>query len=225
MKQSKMEDSGFDTFYRKKVRPRNRKFEADNSAERDFEIPEFELEEYPVNQGRKALEEVGRRVHRHFYNGDETSVINTRKVENGLHIDFDNGRSIVWMMNGDFYIGDYNGVLGKNGKGFEFKSGKYKYHGQFRDGKKHGRGLIKTIEGYEYEGEWFESYRNGYGREVDPVGNVYKGSWEYNQYHGQGFQQLVNGETYEGEFYQNKRHGWGVWKSSQGEEVVEKGGG
>ena len=40
----------------------------------------------------------------------------------------------------------------------------FKYKGYFVNGKKHGLGLIKTIEGKKYFGEWVEDSKNGKGR-------------------------------------------------------------
>ncbi len=48
--------------------------------------------------------------------------IKIKEFKNGYEINLNQSKqSIIWLANGNFYIGDFDEAEGKNGKGYEFK--------------------------------------------------------------------------------------------------------
>lgn len=78
-------------------------------------------------------------------------------------------------------------------------SGASSYRGDFRAGKKHGKGIKVMQNGDRYAGEFANDYRHGKG--------IY--SW--------GEHTPWAGDRYEGEYQQDKRHGWGVYSWESGD--------
>lgn len=149
------------------------------------------------------------------------------------------------------YEGEVNDMDEPHGMGkFIHKSYRsnesYTYEGEFRNGKRHGRGVL--IEGHapyedRYEGEWENDMRDGYGIQVYYYGAVYEGQWKRNKHHGYGVLKekdgtvyegeifdmgmisgrgkitYPNGETYEGDIKGAKRHGHGVMTYQDGRVV------
>ena len=74
------------------------------------------------------------------------------------------------------------------------------YEGEFRDGKRHGRGVYRFANGDTYEGEYRNGKRCGYGRFSFANGDVYEGEFWENRYHGHGTFRFANGEVIEGEW-------------------------
>ena len=77
-------------------------------------------------------------------------------------------------------------------------SAKFKYDGEWRAGKKHGRGVCYYSDGDTYEGEWAND-----------------------KWHGQGTWVLCGAdgnaqERYEGEMFEGKMHGKGAYAYSDG---------
>ena len=76
------------------------------------------------------------------------------------------------------------------------------YDGEWKDGKKHGQGILICYDGAMYEGEWKEGKPNGQGTETRSNGKKYEGEWkngkrcngtEYNKY-GKIIGKYVNGK-------------------------------
>ncbi len=51
------------------------------------------------------------------------------------------------------------------------------YEGEFRDGKESGRGVITWPSGKRYEGQLNDNKANGHGKYVSDNGTVYEGTW------------------------------------------------
>ena len=49
---------------------------------------------------------------------------------------------------------------------------------EWKDGKKHGQGILICYDGAMYEGEWKEGKPNGQGTETWPNGKKYEGEWK-----------------------------------------------
>lgn len=64
------------------------------------------------------------------------------------------------------------------------------YTGQWKWGKKHGRGTQIWPDGFVYEGEWMQGRAAGQGRLVHSSGEYYVGEWFDNKC--QGFGKYVN---------------------------------
>lgn len=58
-----------------------------------------------------------------------------------------------------------------------------KYHGQFKQGKRDGVGILKTQSGY-YIGQWEEDYSSGSGEELRQDGTKMQGEWLNGTLHG-----------------------------------------
>ena len=83
------------------------------------------------------------------------------------------GRGRFAYNNGEVYEGEWR--LGKReGKGyFKFSSGEYR--GTFKADKMHGKGVLNMYNGIIYEGEFLDGIPNGQGKYKDAFGNVNEG--------------------------------------------------
>ena len=52
------------------------------------------------------------------------------------------------------------------------------YQGAFKDGKKHGKGILRTRNDRSYEGEWKYDKPHGFGINTFPNGKIYTGNFE-----------------------------------------------
>ncbi len=95
--------------------------------------------------------------------------------------------------------GAYSGPC-KNGlaEGTGISSGIADYSGQFKAGKKHGRGVKTWPNGDRYEGEFADDFKHGTGKYVWG-----RGAWQ--------------GESYEGAYRADRRHGFGVYRWASGD--------
>ena len=121
-----------------------------------------------------------------------------------------------------------------------------KYKGEFKDGKRHGKGVLKGFDGARYEGNWVNGKKNGYGVQVYSNGDRYEGNFKDNLKDGYGLyitsnakykykqrvifqglwknnkvnifsrQYLSNGDVYTGEFIDGKREGYGTYSCTNG---------
>lgn len=76
----------------------------------------------------------------------------------------------------------------KNGYYIEKYTNGSKYEGDFKDGIRHGRGIMTWKDGAKYDGEWKDGMR-----------------------HGKGIMTWKTGEKYEGEFKNDERTGYGTY--------------
>ena len=78
------------------------------------------------------------------------------------------------------------------------------YVGQYKDGKKHGKGTYTSTDGGIYIGNWKDGKEHGHGTYTSPVGRKYVGEWKEGKYDGQGTETLSNGWKYVGEWREGK---------------------
>lgn len=64
--------------------------------------------------------------------------------------------------------------------------GKYVYEGQWKDGKRAGKGKQVWKDGAFYEGYWLNNMANGYGRLIHTDGDTYEGDWLSDRAEGYG---------------------------------------
>lgn len=83
-------------------------------------------------------------------------------------------------------------------QGLGVASGIASYRGEFKAGKKHGRGVKRWANGDRYEGEFVEERIEGFGTYV-----FGRGRWA--------------GETYTGAYRAGRRHGHGVYRWASGD--------
>ena len=66
------------------------------------------------------------------------------------------------------------------------------YEGYFKDGQRHGEGLMEyvkvpgSVADGKYQGDWVEGKYNGRGKEKYKNGNVYEGQFKNDKRHGKG---------------------------------------
>ena len=78
------------------------------------------------------------------------------------------------------------------------------YIGEWKNGKKHGKGEFIWSDGYTYKGEWKDDVKDGYGKYFWPDGSTYEGEWKNGNRHGKGIMIDEDGLSYEG-----------VWKEDE----------
>lgn len=94
------------------------------------------------------------------------------------------------------------------------------YDGEFKDGKRHGKGKQIDDEGDVYEGEFFNDQYNGKGRMDYVDGDIYQGNWKDGIPHGKGVMIYTNGDKYEGDFEDGDIHGSGTMIYTNGNKYV-----
>lgn len=60
------------------------------------------------------------------------------------------------------------------------------YIGEWKWGKKHGKGVQVWPDGFVYEGEWMQGKTAGHGRLAHKNGEYYIGEWFDNKFQGYG---------------------------------------
>ncbi len=86
------------------------------------------------------------------------------------------------------------------------------FEGEYRNGKKHGRGVYVWASGNRYDGEWRDDKRNGrgvlvFGKGSRHTGDRYDGEWRDDKQHGRGIYVWASGTRYDGEWRDDKAHG------------------
>jgi len=89
------------------------------------------------------------------------------------------------------------------------------YEGEYRDGKKNGRGVLVWADGDRYDGEWKDSKMHGRGKFSDENG-VYEGEYRDGKKNGSGVLVWADGDRYEGEWKDSKTHGRGKFSDQNG---------
>ena len=84
------------------------------------------------------------------------------------------------------------------------------YIGQWKDGKRHGRGTQIWPNGARFEGHWKNDKAQGKGRFIHENGDVYEGDFVNDRANGKGVFIHTNGVKYEGEWLEDLQHGMGI---------------
>jgi hypothetical protein len=132
------------------------------------------------------------------------------------------GRGEFTFRNGDKLTGFFGGAaLFKDGwvnnglATYTYADGG-KYSGEFKDGKKDGRGSLLYANGNRYGGEWKDDKRSGKGTLFLPDGSKISGDWESDQLYGQGVIILANRTRWVQEFKDGKAEGLGIFFRADG---------
>jgi hypothetical protein len=96
-----------------------------------------------------------------------------------------------------------------NGKGTLIFSTGHKYTGEFKDGVRHGKGVMLLPGGRKIVGTWSENEIRE-GTYTEPDGTVYEGQWEFRERNGRGTLTFPDGRKYVGDFKSGQRHGQGT---------------
>ena len=159
-----------------------------------------------------------------FRNKSENKIINKLKIEKN-EINYISNKK-------NFKDGLYEGII-INGKReikgiMKYKNGSI-YEGQWKNDKRHGRGLYTTqnynnpnVKGILYEGEFNNDKIEGYGIGKYSSGDKYEGEWKNNKQYGRGTLNYVGGGKYIGEWINGKLNGDGIYYLKNGERFEGK---
>ena len=81
-----------------------------------------------------------------------------------------------------------------------------KFHGQFKNGRRHGIGIWKTQSAY-YIGQWSEGFASGHGEEVRQDGTKLQGEWNGGTLHGLALITMGVSESERSEYIGNVDNG------------------
>lgn len=97
------------------------------------------------------------------------------------------------------------------------------YEGDYKNGKRHGQGILIFSNGNRYEGRFLDGEIHGKGRMYKANGDIYSTLDSYGFYNSSGLQGCgfyigASGDRYMGEFQDGKFHGRGTyeWTSGKG---------
>ena len=120
------------------------------------------------------------------------------------------------VLDPDLAQGVYRGGC-KDGlaEGYGEVRGAGSYRGDFKAGKKHGKGIKVMPNGDRYAGEFVDGYREGkgvyvWGEKTPWAGDRYEGEYRRDLRHGWGVFQWSNGDRYEGPWQDDLRMGASV---------------
>jgi antitoxin component YwqK of YwqJK toxin-antitoxin module len=110
------------------------------------------------------------------------------------------------------------GPCGKYGFGVQYENNEKIFEGLFRDNTRHGHGVLYSRQNTNgnndyriYDGQWKLGKRHGRGTSWDEGRKVYEGDWRDDIRTGLGSQFAFNGQLeYHGNFHNNRRHGKGT---------------
>jgi len=108
-----------------------------------------------------------------------------------------------------------------NCQGIYLSEDKYKYIGEWKGGRQHGRGVEAWEDGRKYIGEFQNDKRHGKGVFILPDGTKFTGQYKNGKKHGEGTYAWSNGDVYVGQFEDGKQSGKGKYTFASGK--VHKG--
>jgi hypothetical protein len=121
------------------------------------------------------------------------------------------GKGTYTWSNGDMYVGEFKDGK-RNGKGaYTFGKGDFegnRYVGEYKDGEYHGQGTYTWPDGSMFLGEFKDDKPNGQGTYSRSDGMKYEGEWKDAKFHGQGTETLADGGKKVGEWRDNKE--WNI---------------
>ena len=106
-----------------------------------------------------------------------------------------------------------------NGQGTMVYSTGHKFSGGFKDGVRHGDGVLLMPGGRKIVGVWTNNEISE-GTYSQPDGTTYEGQWMFRERNGQGTLTFPDGRKYIGEFKSGQRHGKGTMLYPDGRKYV-----
>ena len=98
-----------------------------------------------------------------------------------------------------------------------------KYEGDYKLGKKSGKGIFKWSDGSTYEGDFKDNNINGVGTNTWGDKRQYSGEWKNNKMDGKGVFTWPDGRRYDGEYKDDKKEGYGIFEWSDGKNIEDNG--
>ena len=102
-----------------------------------------------------------------------------------------------------------------NGQGTMVYATGHQFTGRFKDGVRHGDGVMLMPGGRKIVGVW-ENNEIREGTYTQPDGTTYEGQWMFRERNGQGTLTFPDGRKYVGEFKSGQRHGKGTMTYADG---------
>lgn len=127
-----------------------------------------------------------------------------------------NCRGEMTLPNGSKYVGEFkNGK--RHGRGeVNSPTGVLRYVGEFKDDQYEGRGTLELSGGWRYEGDFKANQLDGHGTFVMPDGRKYVGQFGRDNFNGKGTLTYQDGRRYVGEFKDDEYHGTGTEFAADG---------
>ena len=93
-----------------------------------------------------------------------------------------------------------------------------KYEGDFKNGKKDGKGTMTYKNEYIYEGNWKDGKRDGKGIYLNKTNkDKYEGDFKLDKAEGKGVADYDNGDKYEGDYKDWNKDGKGIYYYNNGD--------
>ena len=87
---------------------------------------------------------------------------------------------------------------------------KARYEGEFKNGKRHGKGLLTSPDGSTLNAMFVDGVAIGTVERLSPNGYRYQGGWKNGKPEGKGQAKYTTGVQYEGDFKEGWREGTGI---------------
>ena len=94
----------------------------------------------------------------------------------------------------------------KHGKGTYFFPNGDRFEGDWKRGKMHGQGTYLFSGGDKYVGEWKDGRKDGKGIYFFSEGDRFEGNWKYDEVHGKGTYVYPSGERFSGEWKDGNKY-------------------
>ncbi|KAK6300861.1 hypothetical protein J4Q44_G00289590 [Coregonus suidteri] len=107
---------------------------------------------------------------------------------------------------------------------FTYSNGE-EYHGEWREGLRHGLGQLTFSDGTCYTGQFENGLFNGCGMLVFPDGSRYEGEFIQGKFQGAGVFSRFDGMKFQGEFKSGCVEGYGMLTFADGGPESGRGGG
>ena len=91
----------------------------------------------------------------------------------------------------------------------EYEFPRIHYKGEWKNGKFHGKGILKEAWGDIYVGDFKNNLAHGYGRQEDPDGGYWEGEIKNDKLNGKGILVTAEGNVYEGDYKDDLLNGQG----------------
>ena len=127
---------------------------------------------------------------------------------------------VIEFSGGARYTGQYKETKEKtkipHGNG-EYSARDFRYVGEFKDGKKHGRGLYTWANGDSFNGDFADDLPNGKGQYLFASGDEYSGDIVAGRISGQGVYRTKGMDRIEGSFVDAKANGRALYLFASGD--------